>query len=45
MPEEERENEKVDKIIEIAKIILAYIKQQKKPRRSRHKNTNTKSNA
>ena len=30
MSEEERENERVDKIIEIAERILAYIKQQEK---------------
>ena len=30
MSEEERENERVDKIIEIVERILAYIKQQQK---------------
>ena len=33
MSEEERENERVDEIIEIAERILAYIKQQKKKKK------------
>ena len=45
MYEEERENERVDKIIEIVGRILAYIKQQQKTRRARHKNAYAKSNA
>ena len=45
MSEEERENERVDEITEIAERILAYIKQQQKKIRTRHKNTNTKPNA
>ena len=45
MSEEERENERVDKITEIVGRILAYIKQQQKARRARHKNANAKSSA
>ena len=45
MSEEERENERVDKLIEIVERILAYIKQQEKRRRKRHKNIKTKPNA
>ena len=45
MSEEERENERVDEIIEIVERILAYIKQQQQKIRTRHKNTNTKPNA
>ena len=43
--EKERKNERVDEIIEIVERILAYIKQEQKKIRTRHKNTNTKPNA
>ena len=44
MSEEERENERVDKLIEIVERILAYIKQQEK-KEGRDKNIKTKPNA